>query len=77
MLTRSLTDHHLQFLAELHENPLWQEILQSLPAPQPPRYRVSRTKADHESAVGEWIYQSGRMDEREEMLSFLSGSYKE
>lgn len=51
---------------QLRADPAFRDLLNSLPAPQLPRYRVSG-KGSPEEQNAQWHYWSGRCDEREDL----------
>lgn len=59
-------------LADLRQHPGFPELLKAVETPQIPRFRKSRA-GDVESARAEWIHQSGKREQHEMWLAFLTG----
>lgn len=61
-------DNERQLLKSLKTNPVWESILNKISQfSSTPRYRPDKT----EKQVSDWMYQSGRLDERESIISLL------
>lgn len=60
-----------QLLRELRGDPRWERLLKEIPVPQLPRYRASDS-ADPQRTHDEWVYQSGRLNEHESLMAFLT-----
>ena len=61
------------FLIDLRQHPMFPVLLKAMEKPRLPRFRASQ--ADQvEKARAQWIYQSGRFDEHNTWVHFLSGA---
>lgn len=57
------------YLLEIAQNPVWGEILSKLKRREVVRYKK---KGEEESKVHEWIYESGRSEENDFILTTLT-----
>lgn len=65
-----LDEKERAFLLGIQDNPLWRSILKKMSEfSTTPRYQKSLSD---DKQVQNWIYMSGRLDERESLISLLS-----
>lgn len=58
-----------QFLKELESNPAWGEVIKELKRTPQLKYKK---EGEEESKIHRWIYESGRSDENDKILSILT-----
>lgn len=68
MMSASLRD----WLGELRQHPLWPELIKTVPTPRLRRYKPSREEPLDEVGARH-AYESGRVDEYESWVAFLTG----
>jgi hypothetical protein len=62
-----------QYLVELRAQPLFRELLLALPQRSVPRFRRRKRDNDVDDQFSDWIYHSGKVDERNDLLLWLLG----
>ena len=60
------------FLLDIRQHPMFPLLLRSMEQPKIPRFRSSQAE-QVEKARAEWIYQSGRKDQHDRWIHFLTG----
>jgi hypothetical protein len=63
-------------LADLRQAQGFLELLKALETPRLPRFKASQAQ-EAEKARATWIYESGRLDQHERWLAFLTGKHGE
>ena len=62
-------EHERTYLMSLQDNPIWISILKKISSfSRMPRYQSGK---DDTAQVSAWKYESGRLDERESIVSLL------
>lgn len=68
-----IPEHLKAFLLDLRQHPMFPLLIKAMEPPRLPRYRASQ--ADKiEEARANWIYQSGRIDQHDAWVRFLTGA---
>lgn len=57
------------YLRELNDHPYFKKVLEMIPEPQVPRYRPGKI------IPSDWEYNSGKMDEYDNIMKFLKGDF--
>ena len=63
-------------LLDLRQHPAFKEFLAENPVPPLPRFKRSQA-VEVERARAEWIYQSGKRDQHDVWIAFLTGQVPE
>jgi len=65
-----LDENERAYLLTLQDSPYWKSIIQKISTfSKIPRYRFDK---DEKKQITDWMYQSGRLDERESIVSLLT-----